>query len=137
MSIEQVSLLRPVVVATLPAGAAQGDTCVLASNGHMHTFDGAAWIDNGAAGGGGAVVSARVTITPPPATRGQYTQSFAAPGVTPASNVFCSLVPNQNFDIDELDDLQIHAQPLTNSIRFTVTRRGPIGNNILVAYTVI
>lgn len=55
MTTELLSVIRPAVVASLPSTGAstKGDTCVLAGDGHLYTFDGAAWVDNGASGGGG------------------------------------------------------------------------------------
>lgn len=43
-------------VSALPGSPAKGDTVVLSSDGHLYTYDGAAWVDNGAAGGGGGTV---------------------------------------------------------------------------------
>lgn len=52
-----LTVLRPVVVASLPSVGAstKGDTCVLTSDGHLYTFDGSVWVDNGAGGGGGGL----------------------------------------------------------------------------------
>lgn len=52
MAKELLSVVRFAIVATLPSGV-QGDTCVLSTDGHLYTHDGASWVDNGAAGGGG------------------------------------------------------------------------------------
>lgn len=49
--MELVSKLRFAVVSTLPGGATRGDSLVLQSNGHLYVYDGAAWVDTGAAGG--------------------------------------------------------------------------------------
>lgn len=40
-------------VSALPGSPAKGDTVVLSSDGHLYTYDGSVWVDNGAAGGGG------------------------------------------------------------------------------------
>jgi hypothetical protein len=55
VSLAVGSVLGIAVVAALPSGgsSAMGDTCVLAGDGHLYTYNGAAWVDNGAAGGGG------------------------------------------------------------------------------------
>ena len=53
MAIETLVPLRPKVVASLPGGAAKGDTVVLVADGHLYTFDGSGWVDNGAGGGSG------------------------------------------------------------------------------------
>ena len=64
MAIELLSALRLAVVAALPVSPAKGDTVVLAADGHLWTYDGATWIDNGASGGGGGggAVSGFLTI---------------------------------------------------------------------------
>lgn len=42
-----------VPVAALPGSPTKGTTVVLNGDGHLYTYDGSAWVDNGAAGGGG------------------------------------------------------------------------------------
>lgn len=54
--------LSIVPVAALPGSPAKGDTVVLASDGHLYTYDGSAWVDNGAAGGGGGPVASGTAI---------------------------------------------------------------------------
>lgn len=49
-----VSQLGFAVVTALPSGLPKGASLVLSSDGHLYTFDGTVWIDNGAAGGGAA-----------------------------------------------------------------------------------
>lgn len=125
-------------VAALPGSAAKGDTVVLSTDGHLYTYDGSAWVDNGAAGGGGGGgTSTRVTLTPPAGTKGQYTQNVTIAGVTASSNLFCTLIPNDDYDADELEDLVLRVTPLAGSADFTILRDGPLGGNILAAYTVI
>lgn len=41
------------VVAALPGSPTKGETVVLSSDGHLYTYDGSAWVDNGAGGGSG------------------------------------------------------------------------------------
>ncbi len=53
MPIAFLSAVRPAIVAALPSGV-QGDTVVLASDGHLYTHDGSGWVDNGSGGSGGA-----------------------------------------------------------------------------------
>lgn len=77
MATELLAALRFVVVSALPGGAAQGDSVVLASNGHLYTYDGTTWVDNGATGGGGGGE-----------TYGSATVDFgAAPGSSLATTV--------------------------------------------------
>ncbi len=52
MARELLSVLRFANVATLPGGASKGDACVRTADGHLYVFDGTAWIDTGASGGG-------------------------------------------------------------------------------------
>jgi hypothetical protein len=55
MATELLTVIRPVVVASLPlvGSSTKGDTCVLTTDGHLYTFDGSAWVDNGAGAGSG------------------------------------------------------------------------------------
>ncbi len=53
MSREFLSPVRFVVVPAFPTGPTVGDSVVLLSNGHLHTFDGTAWVDNGSVAAGG------------------------------------------------------------------------------------
>lgn len=62
MAHELLTALRPVIVAALPGSPSKGDTVVLNSNGHLYTYDGSGWVDNGAAGGGGGGVTGRTVV---------------------------------------------------------------------------
>lgn len=53
-----VSQLSFAVVTTLPGGLPKGASLVLSGNGHLYTFDGTVWVDNGVAGSGGSGVNA-------------------------------------------------------------------------------
>lgn len=53
MSKQFLTPIRPPVVASFPGSPSKGDTVVLNGDGHLYTYDGSAWVDNGAAGGGG------------------------------------------------------------------------------------
>lgn len=57
MSKQFLTPIRPPVVASFPGSPSTGDTVVLDSDGHLYTFSGAAWIDNGAAGSGGGLTN--------------------------------------------------------------------------------
>ncbi len=57
MSIESLTPIRPVVVPTLPVSAVKGDTVVLTTDGHLYTYDGSTWVDNGSGGSGGSGIS--------------------------------------------------------------------------------
>lgn len=60
MAVEYLSPIRFVVVAALPGSPAKGDSVVLSGDGHLYTYDGAAWVDNGAGGGGGGLTEYQV-----------------------------------------------------------------------------
>ena len=107
---------------------------VLASNGHLHTFDGTTWVDNGVGGSGS---SARVDLTPPLRTFGQYTQNVVIPGLSASSNVFLTLVPNAIYDNDELGEIRLSVLAKSGSADVTVFLSGPIAGPITAAYTVI
>lgn len=49
--------VRPPVLASLPGSPSKGDTVVLNTDGHLYTFDGSSWVDNGAGGGGGTTTA--------------------------------------------------------------------------------
>lgn len=53
MSKEFLTPIRPMPVAALPGSPAKGDTVVLSGDGHLYTYDGSTWVDNGAGGGSG------------------------------------------------------------------------------------
>jgi hypothetical protein len=65
MSVELLVPLRPVLVSVLPVTAVVGDTVILAATGHLYTYDGASWVDNGAGAtaGIGAIVAGTQTVT--------------------------------------------------------------------------
>lgn len=53
MAQENLSAIRPVVVVSFPLSPEKGDTVVLTTDGHLYTYDGSGWVDNGAGGGSG------------------------------------------------------------------------------------
>lgn len=62
MAKEFLSVVRFAVVASLPGTAAQGDACVLSSNGHLYVYDGSGWVDHGATGGGGGTTRGTAVV---------------------------------------------------------------------------
>lgn len=55
--------------------------------------------------------------------------------VVGASKILCQLVPNADWDADDLSDLAVYATALEGSIIFTITRPGPIVGTFLIIYT--
>lgn len=44
--MEFSTTIRPVIVDTFPVGSV-GDCVVLSTDGHLYTYDGTSWVDNG------------------------------------------------------------------------------------------
>lgn len=122
MALVALSPLRFAVVAALPGSAAQGDSVVLASSGHLYTFDGSAWVDNGAAAGGGAsgltqldfgtgAVHATVDVT------GQT-------GILSTSRLFASIrvAASADHSADEhvVEELRVSAGAIVAGDKFTI-----------------
>jgi len=131
---EFLAAIRPAVVAALPGSPAKGDTVVLDGNGHLYTYDGAAWVDNGAAGGGGSI--AQSTLAVATIQLGAADIVVAVPGVTGTSKILAQLVPNAEWDADDLAEISVVPTPGTDQITFTILRNGPIVGDFAVNYQV-
>ena len=108
---------------------------MLQANGHLYTFDGSTWVDNGAAGGSG--VSARFNMLAPLGTFAQYRQLQAIAGCTEFSNIFTQLIPDIYHSAEDLAHYLVNVTPFTGSAEFVVSGIGPIPPLLTVAYTVI
>ncbi len=126
MAKELLSVLRFAVVAALPGGATKGDACVLTTDGHLYVFDGTAWVDHGATGGGGGgpagVSQATVDFgaTPYPARVFDISDDLAGVG----QHVLASIGTDDNGEF-ELSPLAVSAYvPSTGVVRVTVAACG-------------
>ena len=126
------SLLVP-VVAALPAAGTKGATCVLSTDGHLYTDNGTIWVDNG--GGGASTTTATALFTVAPMQLGYAFSTVTNAAISAASKVICTLIPNGDFDGDDLEDMRITATPSAGAIEFCISCDGPIVGDITVVYT--
>jgi hypothetical protein len=105
------------------------------ATGQVLKYNGSAWVnDTDATGSGGAAVElATFSVTP---ARFQHAVAIvAAIGVTPSTRIVGpQLQPNEDWDADDLADMTVTAQPLTNQIEFTINRPGPMVGNFAISY---
>ena len=85
-------------------------------------------------GGGGGAVMQSATLDLPTATYGHASLMLAAPSCTPSSLVIAQLLPNADWDADELEDVRLQAEPEAGAIEFVLSRNGPMVGNFKVAY---
>lgn len=127
--MEFLSVIRPVVVASLPlAGAStKGDTCVLSGDGHLYTFNGTAWVDNGAAGGAGTGASGKTvvdfgahpgTTLASVAITGQGT--IAAASSTVRAWIQAEATADHTLDEHVIEQLEVVAGNIVDGVGFTI-----------------
>jgi len=122
-------------VASLPGSGNKGDMVVLAGDGHLYVHNGTAWVDHGATGGGGGSI-AQATLSVGAAVYGQADVSVAVGGVTSTSKVLAQLVPNAEWDADDLAEISVVPTPGAGVIVFSILRNGPIVGDFSVNYQV-
>jgi hypothetical protein len=88
----------------------------------------------GPSGGGGAISKSTVSVIP--AQYGQASIPSAAVGALPTSTVLCHLVPNVEWDADDLSGLSVVGVADTGSITFTISGLGPIVGSFDIAYQI-
>lgn len=76
------------------------------------------------------------TVNVPTGKHKQAEVSIAFPGALSSNVVSCFLVPNLEWDADDLTDLTVSGQAGTDAITFLISRNGPIVGNFLIAYKV-
>ena len=113
----------------LPAGGAAGQ--VLAKT--AATDYAVGWV-NQSGGGGGSVQKVELTVSTAVQRQAQITMSV--PGTLATQTVICQLVPNADWDADDLADLSVRAEAATDQIIFTITRDGPLVGSFAVAYQI-
>jgi hypothetical protein len=113
----------------LPAGGAAGQ--VLAKT--AATDYAVGWV-NQSGGGGGSVQKVELTVATAVQRQAQIT--MAVPGTLATQTVICQLVPNADWDADDLADLSVRAEAATDQIIFTITRDGPLVGSFAVAYQI-
>lgn len=80
------------------------------------------------------VKSADITINA--AGYDSVTENIAEPGVTESSKINAWLVPNSDFEADDLFGYSVIARPLIDSIDITICDSGPIVGTFTINYTV-
>lgn len=88
----------------------------------------------GAGGGGGSI--AQATLSVGPAVYGQAEVSVSVGGVTSTSKVLAQLVPNDEWDADDLAEISVVPTPGAGVIVFSILRDGPIAGDFSVNYQV-
>lgn len=83
-------------------------------------------------GGGATLYIASLTISP--AQMLEASSSVSVAGVTAASKVFAQLVPNTDWDADDLAGYAVVATPGVDSITFALSGPGPIVGTFSVVY---
>lgn len=73
--------------ATAPSSPTKGQSYVDTATGHLWTYNGAAWVDNGTGGGGGGVTFYSASIDFGATPSGSFTKTFAHVGATTAMKV--------------------------------------------------
>ena len=124
MARQLLSPLRFVVVSAFPAGPTVGDSVVLSSNGHLHTYDGVSWVDNAStiAGGNSGVSEVDFDV-------GLEDTSLVVSGqstITANSPVMVSLLArataNNTVDDHNLasEDIRVWAGAIVPGVSFTI-----------------
>ncbi len=92
-----------------------------------------ATIAPGSGGGGASITTVNETIAI--AVFGIATVLVADVGTTAASRIVgAQLQPNQDWEADDLGDLELTATPLVDQIEFTIHRPGPIVGGVTISY---
>lgn len=125
MAKEFLSVIRPAVVAALPGSPTKGDTCVLSGDGHLYTYSGSAWIDNGATGSGtGASGSAVVDFGALPGTDGAsvVVTGQATIGTASIVRAWARLAATADHSADEhrVESLRVSAGSIVAGTGFTI-----------------
>lgn len=82
--------------------------------------------------GGGTLATATLTVSP--AQYGQASVNVVNASATTLLSVIGMLVPNADWDADDLGDFEITATANAGSIEFCINRPGPIVGDFKVAY---
>lgn len=85
----------------------------------------------------GAAIPITISVTVSPAEYGEVTKTVNVLGMLPSKTVMPILIPNLDFDQDDLADYQIGAVANTDTIQLYISRGGPIVGTFAVAYIVL
>lgn len=87
--------------------------------------------------GGGGSAAAIANVTTPVGTFGQAQFNVVNALSTVANIVTCQLNPNDDYDLDDLDGFEIHAQAQDGSIDFVISADGPIVGDFKISYQLL
>lgn len=88
-------------------------------------------------GGGGSTVTTSFTTTISPAVYTYAEVTRIEPLSTSTSKINCWLSPNDDWDADDLEDIDIIATPEIGQIIFTINEDGPIVGDFTINYQVL
>lgn len=80
-------------------------------------------------------IPAVATVSVNPAVNFEATRVVVDAGINPGARVQAWLIPNADWDADELADYRVTATPGTGSVEFLISAPGPIGGTFDIAYT--
>lgn len=86
---------------------------------------------------GGGVPTTVVTVNVTPAKYFECATNVVDASVSASSIIAARLVPNDDFEADDLSDFVLQATPLLGSIDFLIVRNGPIVGDFKIAYQVL
>ena len=82
--------------------------------------------------GGASLQSATLSVSP--AQYGQATINVAVALAAPGSLVLAQLMPNADWDADELSGIGLHAEPMAGQIAFTLSAQGPLVGDFKIVF---
>lgn len=85
-------------------------------------------------GGGGGVSFSSATLNVAQALRFQAEGFVTDPAATVNSKVLCQLVPNADWDADDLAEFGVIGSAFDGQILFTITRPGPLVGDFSILY---
>ena len=83
-------------------------------------------------GGGGGMQSATLSVSP--AQYGQATINVAVALAAPGSLVLAQLMPNADWDADQLSGIGMYAEPTSGQIAFTLSTQGPLVGDFKIVF---
>lgn len=114
---------------SLPSGGSAGQVL---TKGSATNYD-ATWQTPGGSISAGIY---QQTVNVPTGKHKQAEVTISFPGALTSNVVSCFLVPNLEWDVDDLADLTVSGQAGTDAITFLISRNGPIVGDFLIAYKV-
>ena len=111
----------------LPAGGSAGQALVKTGNADYA----AAWAS--VSGGGGASLKTTTTNIAP-GKRGHITFTVADASASSGRAVLAQMLPNADWDADEIEGVAVTGTCNAGTIDFTITTNAPLVGNVLIGY---